>query len=74
MEISPRNMKPTITDYHIEMLSVGAADCFIIYYTDSMQQNKLTLVDAGNYNDGDKIQSHIRKYYKHTKIDIVKTI
>ena len=24
-----------IVDYHIEMLSVGAADCFIIYYTDS---------------------------------------
>lgn len=70
MEISPRNMKPTITDYHIEMLSVGAADCFIIYYTDSMQQNKLILVDAGNYNDGDKIQSHIRQYYKNPVINL----
>ena len=63
-------IKPTITDYHIEMLSVGAADCFIIYYTDSMQQNKLILVDAGNYSDGDKILSHIRKYYHNPVINL----
>lgn len=62
--------KPTITDYHIEMLSVGAADCFIIYYTDSLQQNKLILVDAGNYSDGDKILSHIRKYYPNPVINL----
>lgn len=26
-----------IVDYHIEMLSVGAADSFIIYYIDSKE-------------------------------------
>ena len=52
------------------MLSVGAADCFIIYYTDSMQQNKMILVDAGNYSDGDKILSHIRKYYNNPVINL----
>ena len=25
-----------IVDYHIEMLSVGAADCYIIYYNDRL--------------------------------------
>lgn len=64
------NMRPHIIDYHIEMLSVGAADCFIIYYTDCEQQNKLILVDAGNYNDGDKILSHIRKYYTNPVINL----
>ena len=63
-------IRNTITDYHIEMLSVGAADCFIIYYTDSMQQNKLILVDAGNYSDGANILSHIRKYYKNPVINL----
>ena len=29
-----------IVDYHIEMLSVGAADSFIIYYIDTLLSNK----------------------------------
>lgn len=59
-----------IVDYHIEMLSVGAADCFIIYYTDSDKQNKLILVDSGNYKDGQKIIDHIRKYYENPFINL----
>ena len=59
-----------IVDYHIEMLSVGAADCFIIYYTDSKGCNKLILVDAGNYKDGQNIINHIRKYYSNPIIDL----
>lgn len=59
-----------IVDYHIEMLSVGAADCFIIYYTDSKKQNKLILVDSGNYEDGQKIIDHIRKYYNNPIINL----
>lgn len=59
-----------IVDYHIEMLSVGAADCFIIYYTDSKGCNKLILVDAGNYKDGQNIINHVRKYYSNPIIDL----
>lgn len=59
-----------IVDYHIEMLSVGAADSFIIYYTDSKGENKLILVDAGNYKDGQNLINHVRKYYFNPVIDL----
>lgn len=39
-------------DYHIEMLSVGAADAFILYVIDKQDNGHLILIDAGNYNDG----------------------
>lgn len=59
-----------IVDYHIEMLSVGAADSFIIYYIDSKGNHKLILVDAGAYNDGQNIINHIRKWYPNHVIDL----
>lgn len=59
-----------IVDYHIEMLSVGAADCFIIYYVDSKENHKLILVDAGTYNDGQNIINHIRKWYPNHVIGL----
>lgn len=59
-----------IVDYHIEMLSVGAADSFIIYYIDSKGNHKLILVDAGTYNDGQNIINHIRKWYPNHVIDL----
>ena len=49
-------------DYHIEMLSVGAADAFILYIVDTQDEEHLILIDAGNYNDGEKIIKHIRRY------------
>ncbi|MBR2032579.1 MAG: hypothetical protein IKA04_10280 [Alistipes sp.] len=57
-------------DYHIEMLSVGAADTFILYVIDTQNNGHLILIDAGNYNDGDKIIQHIRKYYNNPIIDL----
>lgn len=59
-----------VTDYHIEMLSVGAADAFIIYFTDDSQINHLVLVDAGKYEDGQNIIDHIIRYYKNPVIDL----
>jgi beta-lactamase superfamily II metal-dependent hydrolase len=59
-----------VTDYHIEMLSVGAADAFIIYFTDDSQINHLVLVDAGKYEDGQKIINHINKHYKNPIIEL----
>ena len=57
-------------DYHIEMLSVGAADTFILYVIDTQNNGHLILIDAGNYNDGEKIIQHIRKYYNNPVIDL----
>ena len=57
-------------DYHIEMLSVGAADTFILYVIDTQNNEHLILIDAGNYKDGDKIINHIRKYYNNPVIDL----
>ena len=33
-------------DYHIEMLSVGAADAFILYVIDTQDNEHLILIDA----------------------------
>ena len=57
-------------DYHIEMLSVGAADAFMLYVVDTQDEEHLILIDAGNYRDGDKIISHIRKYYSNPVVDL----
>jgi beta-lactamase superfamily II metal-dependent hydrolase len=59
-----------IVDYHIAILSVGAADAFIIHYMDENDKGYLILIDAGNYQDGQKIIDHIRKYYKNPVIDL----
>jgi len=59
-----------VTNYQIEMLSVGAADAFIIYFIDENQKGHLVLVDAGNYGDGQLIIDHIRKYYSNPIIDL----
>lgn len=59
-----------VKDYHIEMLSVGAADAFILYVVDSLNKGHIILIDAGNYSDGDKIIQHLRKYYNNPIIDL----
>ena len=55
-----------IINYQVEMLNVGAADCFIIFYTyenNGVSGNRLILIDGGNYSDGEKVIKHINKYY-----------
>ena len=56
-------------NYHIEMLSVGAADAFILYVIDTQGVGHLILIDAGNYKDGDMLVKHIRMYYNNPIID-----
>ena len=63
-ELSQPHLRKII-DYHIEMLSVGAADCFIIHYTDNDQNNYIILVDSGNYNDAESILQHLRETYRY---------
>jgi len=57
-------------NYQIEMLNVGSADAFIIYFIDENNTGHLVLVDAGNYSDGQIIIDHIRKYYLNYVIDL----
>jgi beta-lactamase superfamily II metal-dependent hydrolase len=59
-----------VINYQVEMLNVGAADCFLIYYTYQewpQKLDRLILVDGGNYCDGDKIMNHIKTYYPNKK-------
>jgi len=64
-----------ITRFEIDMLDVKAADAFLIH---AYKQNEvgqeleyIVLVDAGNEGDGEKILSHINKYYDQQYIDLV---
>lgn len=59
-----------IKKYEIEMLDVKSADAFIIHIVDENDENHIILVDAGNFNDGQKIINHLRKYYESPKIDL----
>lgn len=59
-----------VKNYHIEMLSVGAADAFILYVIDTHDNEHIILIDSGNYNDGETIINHIRRYYAHPTIDL----
>jgi len=59
-----------VLDYHIEMISVGSADAFIIYFKDESQQEHIVLVDSGNYEDGQKITNHLNNYYNNPTIDL----
>lgn len=60
----------TVKDYVIEMLNVGAADAFIIYYVDFNNKGHLVLVDAGKYTDGEIIYEHLSTYYPGMSVDL----
>jgi beta-lactamase superfamily II metal-dependent hydrolase len=57
-------------NYQIEMINVGSADAFIIYFIDENNNGHLVLIDAGKYSDGQEIINHIRKYYRNPSIDL----
>lgn len=62
-----------VKDYHIEMLDVADADAFIVFVSIEIfceLQEKLILVDAGRYSDGDKIAKHLKKYYPGKCVDL----
>lgn len=59
-----------IVKHEIEMLNVKAADCFIIHIIDEKNIEHIILVDAGNYNDGQKIIDHLKLHYNSPKIDL----
>lgn len=65
-----KKMKTSIKNYQIEMLDVQDADAFIIFYEDSTGANKLVLVDAGRYSNGEKIRNHLTKYYPNKNVDL----
>lgn len=54
--------------YEIEMLDVKAADAFLIHYVEDNGYSHIIMVDSGNYEDSEKIVSHIRSYYDKVSI------
>lgn len=65
-----KKMGTNIKNYQIEMLDVQDADAFIIFYEETGGDEKLVLVDAGRYSDGEKISNHLRKYYHNKSVDL----
>ena len=69
------SLTKTITDtkaikYEIDMLSVGAADAFLIRFYDEDDKEHVILVDAGTYDDGEKVRDFVRDRYETYTIDL----
>ena len=65
-----KERKEIMKNYQIEMLDVGNADAFIISYEEDNGKQKLVLIDAGRYSDGEKIKNHLKKYYLNRTVDL----
>lgn len=60
-----------ITNYQIEMLNVGDADAFIVYYLTDDGREHLVLIDAGRYdNGGEKVLNHLNSYYSGVPVEL----
>ena len=53
--------------YEIEMIDVKAADAFLIHYVEDNGLSHIIMVDSGNYEDAEKILTHIRAHYDKVK-------
>ena len=53
--------------YEIEMIDVKAADAFLIHYVEDNGESHIIMVDSGNYDDADKILTHIKTHYDKVK-------
>ena len=53
--------------YEIEMIDVKAADAFLIHYVEDNGLSHIIMVDSGNYEDAEKILTHIRTHYDKVK-------
>ncbi len=59
-----------ITDYQIEMLNVGDADAFVVYYITDRTRKHLVLIDAGRYEDGGKVLEHLNAHYQGIQVEL----
>lgn len=59
-----------ITKYQVEMLNVGDADAFIVYYYTGDGQPHLVLIDAGRYSDGALVLEHLNQYYSGIPVEL----
>jgi beta-lactamase superfamily II metal-dependent hydrolase len=59
-----------ITDYQIEMLNVGDADAFVVYYITDRTRKHLVLIDAGRYEDGTKVLEHLNAHYRGIPVEL----
>lgn len=59
-----------VKKYEIDMLSVGAADAFLIRFFDENNKQYVVLVDAGYYANGKQIAEFVTKRYDTYIIDL----
>ena len=59
-----------ITKYQIDMLNVGDADAFVVYYETNHTQKHLVLIDAGRYGDGEHVLHHLNTYYGGIPVEL----
>ena len=59
-----------IVSYQIEMLNVGDADAFVIYYNTNDDKKHLVLIDAGRYADGEKVLNHLNAFYSGLSVEL----
>ena len=59
-----------VTKYEIDMLSVGAADAYLIRFFDEKEEQHVILVDAGYYANGKQIAEFVKKRYGTYTIDL----
>lgn len=59
-----------VTKYEIDMLDVEDADAFLIHFYDDTQKEHIVLVDAGRYQDGEKVSKFIKERYERYYIDL----
>lgn len=54
--------------YEIEMIDVKAADALLIHYVEDNGLSHIIMVDSGNYEDAEKILTHIRTHFDKVKM------
>lgn len=59
-----------VNKYEIDMLDVKDADAFLIHFYDDANKEYIVLVDAGRYEDGEKVSKFIKETYGSNHVDL----
>lgn len=60
----------TVSKYEIDMLDLEDADAFLIHFFDENDAEYVVLVDAGRYEDGEKVAKFIKETYGKYHVDL----
>ena len=59
-----------VDKYEIDMLDVEDADAFLIHFYDNVNNEYIVLVDAGRYEDGERVSKFIKETYGRYFVDL----